>query len=312
MQDLSYIRPAVEVSLLESELTSERFVRHTSKLNNEIYIVDVHNAPNVVQEVGRLRELTFASADGGTGQPVDLDELDLSQIPYQQLIVWNPEEKEIVGGYRFIDGAVVAEKGDVRHDLSMGHYFEFSPSFVTDYLPYSIELGRSWVQPKYQPAVDPRKGMFALDNIWDGLGAITLKYDHLKYFYGKVTMYPTYNREARNMVLNFLAHYFPDVEGLMKPIVAAEVPSMDFSKDWPMDSEDFATSFKKGTRALNKMVSEHGESIPPLIKQYMSLSPAMKTFGTFINKDFGNVEETGILIPVDEIYEEKRTRYIKF
>jgi len=312
MLDLSYIRPAVDVKLLEAELTPERFVRHTSKLSNEIYIVDVHNAPNVVQEIGRLRELTFASADGGTGQPVDLDELDLSAIPYQQLIVWNPEAKEIVGGYRFIDGAVVAEKGDVKHDLSMGHYFEFSSKFVEEYLPYSIELGRSWVQPKYQPAVDPRKGMFALDNIWDGLGAITVKYDHLKYFYGKVTMYPTYNRSARDLVLNFLSYYFPDSEKLMKPIVAAEVPQLELTEHFPLDPSDFALSFKKGTRALNKLCGEHGESIPPLIKQYMSLSPSMKTFGTFINKDFGNVEETGILIPVADIYEEKRNRYITF
>lgn len=310
MIDLSYIRPAVDVKLLEAELTADRFVRNTTKLNNEIYIVDVHNAPNVVQEIGRLRELTFASSDGGTGEPVDLDELDLSAIPYQQLIVWNPEEKEIVGGYRFIDGAVVAEKGAVKHDLSMGHYFEFSDQFIEEYLPHSIELGRSWVQPKYQPAVDPRKGMFALDNIWDGLGAITLKYAHLKYFYGKVTMYPSYHREARDLVLNFLGHYFPDNEGLMKPISPAEVPALDVAEHFPIDPEDFALSFKKGTRALNKLCSVHGESIPPLIKQYMSLSPAMKTFGTFVNADFGNVEETGILIPVDEIYEEKRNRYI--
>ena len=175
MIDLSYIRPAVPVEAIKAELTQERFVRYTSKLNNEIYIVNVHNSPETVQEVGRLRELTFASADGGTGKPVDLDELDLSDNPYQQLIVWNPEEEEIVGGYRFIDGATVAGgKGNPQDDLSMGHYFQFSKLFLEDYLPYSIELGRSWVQPKYQPAVDPRKGMFALDNIWDGLGAIVL------------------------------------------------------------------------------------------------------------------------------------------
>lgn len=105
MIDLSYIRPAVPVQDIKKELTQERFVRFTSKLNNEIYIVNVQNSPQTVQEVGRLRELTFASANGGTGNPVDLDELDLGDNPYEQLIVWNPEEEEIVGGYRFIDGA---------------------------------------------------------------------------------------------------------------------------------------------------------------------------------------------------------------
>ena len=272
----------------------------------------MHNSPETVQEVGRLRELTFASADGGTGKPVDLDELDLSDNPYQQLIVWNPEEEEIVGGYRFIDGATVAGgKGNPQHDLSMGHYFQFSPQFLEDYLPHSIELGRSWVQPKYQPAVDPRKGMFALDNIWDGLGAIVLKYENMRHFYGKVTMYPSYDRNARNWVLNFLEHYFPDTEGLMHPILQAELPKLPgLEQHFPIDRLDFSTNFKKGLRNLGKLTSEFGESVPPLIKQYMVLSPEMKTFGTFVNADFGNVEETGILISVDKIYEEKRSRYI--
>ncbi len=312
MIDLSHIRPAVPVEAIKAELTQERFVRYTSKLNNEIYIVNVHNSPETVQEVGRLRELTFASADGGTGKPVDLDELDLSDNPYQQLIVWNPEEEEIVGGYRFIDGATVAGgKRSPQHDLSMGHYFQFSPQFLEDYLPHSIELGRSWVQPKYQPAVDPRKGMFALDNIWDGLGAIVLKYENMRHFYGKVTMYPSYDRNARNWVLNFLEHYFPDTEGLMHPILQAELPKLPgLEQHFPIDRLDFSTNFKKGLRNLGKLTSEFGESVPPLIKQYMVLSPEMKTFGTFVNADFGNVEETGILISVDKIYEEKRSRYI--
>lgn len=312
MIDLSHIRPAVPVEAIKAELTQERFVRYTSKLNNEIYIVNVHNSPETVQEVGRLRELTFASADGGTGKPVDLDELDLSDNPYQQLIVWNPEEEDIVGGYRFIDGATVAGgKGNPQHDLSMGHYFQFSPQFLEDYLPYSIELGRSWVQPKYQPAVDPRKGMFALDNIWDGLGAIVLKYENMRHFYGKVTMYPSYDRNARNWVLNFLEHYFSDTEGLMHPILQAELQKLPgLEQHFPIDRLDFSTNFKKGLRNLGKLTSEFGESVPPLIKQYMVLSPEMKTFGTFVNADFGNVEETGILISVDKIYEEKRSRYI--
>ncbi len=312
MIDLSHIRPAVPVEAIKAELTQERFVRYTSKLNNEIYIVNVHNSPETVQEVGRLRELTFASADGGTGKPVDLDELDLSDNPYQQLIVWNPEEEEIVGGYRFIDGATVAGgKGNPQHDLSMGHYFQFSPQFLEDYLPHSIELGRSWVQPKYQPAVDPRKGMFALDNIWDGLGAIVLKYENMRHFYGKVTMYSSYDRNARNWVLNFLEHYFPDTEGLMHPILQAELQILPgLEQHFPIDRLDFSTNFKKGLRNLGKLTSEFGESVPPLIKQYMVLSPEMKTFGTFVNADFGNVEETGILISVDKIYEEKRSRYI--
>ena len=201
-----------------------------------------------------MRELTFASADGGTGKEVDLDDLDLNEHCYQQLIVWNPEEQEIVGGYRFIDGAEITANGDWQHDLSMSHYFQFSEKFIADYLPFSIELGRSWVQPKYQPANDPRKGMFALDNIWDGLGAICLKYEHIKYFYGKVTMYPSYNRTARIMCSTFSITIFPDDQNLMTPIVRAEVPELKMNTElFPIDSIDFAKSFKTGQRNLNRV-----------------------------------------------------------
>ncbi len=312
MADLNYIASPVDVALIKKELTKDAFIRVTGKLNNEIYIVNFHNAPNTIREVGRLRELTFASADGGTGKEVDLDNLDVSEYCYQQLIVWNPEEQEIVGGYRFIDGADITEKGDWQKDLSMSHYFQLSEKFISEYLPFSIELGRSWVQPKYQPVNDPRKGMFALDNIWDGLGAICLKYKHIKYFYGKVTMYPSYNENARNYVLNFLKHYFPDNQNLMTPLVEVKVPQLKMSSElFPIDSNDFAKSFRIGQRNLSRFCNEYGESIPPLIKQYMALSPSMMSFGTFKNNDFGNVEETGILIPIDSIYEDKKERYIK-
>lgn len=311
--DLSYVRPAVDVALLEAELTPERFIRETSKLSNHIYVVNIHNAPNTLQEIGRLREITFALSDGGTGNPVDLDELDLCENCFEQLIVWNPEAKEIVGGYRFIDGAKILDNEYWKHGSSMAHYFEFSDRFVEEYLPYSIELGRSWVQPKYQPANDPRAGLFALDNIWDGLGAIVRTHSHLKHFFGKVTMYTSYNQEARNILYNFLAHYFPNPEKLMKPKVLVDVPATpEAQAQWPLDKEDFAKSFKQGTRILNKQLAELGESIPPLIKQYMTLSPSMMTFETFVNKDFGGVEETGILIPVETIYNEKKDRHLNF
>ncbi len=313
MPNLSYIRDAVPVAVLKSELTPERFVRKTNKLNNEIYIVNIHNAPNVLQEIGRLRELTFASADGGTGNPVDLDELDLNDNPYQQLIVWNPVEEEIVGGYRFIDCSTIIPSKNWEHGLSMGHYFSFKPSFIENYLPYSIELGRSWVQPKYQPKEDPRKGLFAMDNIWDGLGAIVRSYPNLKYFYGKVTMYTTYDVEARNILLNFMHHYFPDQVGLMKPIHPIDIPATPEVLDqFPLDRDHFEESYKAGFKALNNLLGERGETIPPLIKLYMSLSPSMKTFGTCVNPDFGAVEETGILIEIDDIYLQKKERHLQF
>ena len=161
----------IDKAILKRELNSDRFLRTTRKGGNEIYCVNIHNSPNVLKEIGRLREVTFRASGGGTGQALDLDDFDTSENCYDQLIVWSPEDEEIIGGYRFI----LCKKAirDINNiELSTAHYFSFSEKFITDYLPNTIELGRSWVQPNFQPTVNPRKGLFALDNIWDGLGDV--------------------------------------------------------------------------------------------------------------------------------------------
>lgn len=295
----------VDREVLKSELTAERFVRLTRKADNEIYIINYHNAPNVVREIGRLREVTFRTSGGGTGLSVDLDEFDINDRCYEQLIVWSPEDEEIVGGYRFIrcEKALLAN-GDIA--LSTVHYFEFTERFVKDYLPHTIELGRSWVQPAFQPAVNPRKGLFALDNIWDGLGALIIGNPDIRYFFGKVTMYPTYEREARDFLLNFLYHFFPDTEDLIKPIHPLKLGKNKPFEDLIAQDLEYKEAFKQ----LNSYVREKGENIPPLVNIYMNLSPTMKTFGTAANPDFGNVEETGILVTIEDIYPDKKERHM--
>ncbi|MBK6950528.1 MAG: GNAT family N-acetyltransferase [Crocinitomicaceae bacterium] len=303
--NLDYIIPPVDRALLKAELTPERYVRKTNKIGNLIYIVNHHNAPNVMREIGRLRELTFALAGGGTGQPIDIDEHDTAEICYEQLVVYSPEDDEIMGGYRFIDCAKIAGKG--VHHLSTSHYFHFSDQFVNEYMPYAIELGRSWINPLFQPSINPRKGLFALDNLWDGLGAIVLLHPHMKYFFGKVTMYSSYNEQAKRAVLGFMKTYFPDKEKLVTPInpiytsvetheIVAQVKGLDF---------------KEGFKVLQKYCRERDENVPPLISNYMQLSPTMKSFGTAKNLDFGGVEETGILITLADIYPEKSERHLK-
>jgi hypothetical protein len=298
----------VDKALLKAELTKERFVRLTRKGENEIYIVDQYNAPNVLLEIGRLREVTFRASGGGTGLPVDLDEYDTNENCYRQLIVWSPEDDEIVGGYRFIkcSDAVDAETGEIH--LSTTHYFDFTERFVRDYLPYTIELGRSWVQPNFQPSVNPRKGLFALDNIWDGLGALVVSNPYIRYFFGKVTMYPTYNTASRDFLLHFMHHYFPDMENLMKPYHPL---IQNYNKAY-VEGQLKGLDFKDGFKVLNSAVKEHGEFIPPLVNIYMNLSPTMKTFGTAVNPEFGNVEETAILVTIADIYPDKKERHMQF
>ena len=300
------IKP-VDKELLKKELTPERQLRMTNKSHNEIYIVDVHNAPNVLQEIGRLREIVFREAGGGTGKPVDLDEFDTCENCYKQLIVWNPEEEEIIGGYRYLLGSDVEFDSNGQPILATSHMFHFSEKFIKDYLPWTIELGRSLVSLEYQNTnKNGSKSLFALDNLWDGLGALTVIQPDVKYFFGKMTMYPSYIRKGRDMILYFLKKHFDDKERLivpMKPLVIEADPN-DLEKLFCEES------FKEDYRILNREIRKLGYNIPPLVNAYMSLSPTMKLFGTAINYGFGDVEETGILIAVDEILEQKRVRHI--
>ena len=298
---------AISKEVLKSELTKERFLRHTRKGDNEIYVVNQKNAPHTLQEIGRLREVTFRASGGGTGLSVDLDEFDTNDICYEQLIVWSPEDEEIIGGYRFIKCADAIDKTTGEIHLSTTHYFDFTERFIKEYLPYTIELGRSWVQPNFQPTVNPRKGLFALDNIWDGLGALVIFNPEIKYFFGKVTMYPNYNTASRDFLLHFMHHFFPDNENLMKPFHPLV---QDYDKKY-VEEQLKGLDFKDGFKVLNAAVRENGEFIPPLVNIYMNLSPTMKTFGTAVNPEFGNVEETGILVTIADIFEEKKERHMK-
>jgi hypothetical protein len=296
----------VDINLLESELTSKRFVRKTNNGNNEIYIVTHHDSPHVMREIGRLREVTFRASGGGTGKDIDIDEFDTDNTaPYKQLIVWNPKDKDIVGGYRFIKCKEAPINNGVVQ-LATTELFRFSEKFIKDYVPYTIELGRSFVQPKYQPTIDDRRGIFSLDNLWDGLGAILVDNPDVGYFFGKVTMYTDFNVHARDLILSFMMHYFPDKENLVVPLEPLAIKT---------DVSEFLNSlkglnYKEGHLLLNKNVRALGEHIPPLVNAYMNLSATMKTFGTASNTHFGEVEETGILVKFDDIYPTKKERHI--
>jgi hypothetical protein len=220
--------------------------------------------------------------------------------------VWNPEAKEIIGGYRYLCGIDWELDDNGQPKLATSHMFRFSEKFINDYMPYTIELGRSWVSLPYQSSKMGAKSLFALDNLWDGLGALTVIKPEVKYFFGKMTMYPSYIRKGRDMILYFLKKYFDDKENLivpMKPLVI-ETPDEELAKIFCHDN------FRDDYRVLNQEVRKLGYNIPPLVNAYMNLSPTMKLFGTAINYGFGDVEETGILIAVDEILQEKRVRHI--
>ncbi|MCL2650012.1 MAG: GNAT family N-acetyltransferase [Candidatus Azobacteroides sp.] len=302
------IIPKVKTQLIKSELTPDKLLRKTHKSGNEIYIFTAHNAPNLMKEVGRLREIAFRYYGGGTGLPYDIDAFDRMENPYRQLIVWDPEREEILGGYRFLCGneVIFGEDGQPVN-LATSELFHFSQEFIDIYLPRTVELGRSFVSLDYQSSKSGSKGLFALDNLWDGLGALAVIDNSLQYYFGKVTMYNTYNPEARNMILYFLNKYFLDEKNLVTPIHPLKTET-NYEKMKDLFS---SSNYKDDYKILNTEVRKLGINIPPLISAYMSLSPTMRVFGTAINEEFGQVEETGILLNFEEIFEEKKQRHIE-
>ena len=299
----------IDKKLLESELTDGIFVRDTNKGGKEIYIFTDKQAPYLMQEVGRLREISFREAGGGTGKEVDIDKYDTAETPFKQLIVWDKEEKEIVGGYRFLMGKNMPSTDGSMPQTPTAKLFEFSSYFIESYWSQTIELGRSFVQPAYQPTVNLRKGMYSLDNLWDGLGALIVLNPDMQYFFGKFTMYPNFNHEARDMIMAFLMKYFPDNDNLVFPKYDLE---LNYKTDHLIAINNLlsASNYADDYKILNKEVRNLGENIPPLVNAYMNLSSTMKTFGTAINPGFGDVEETGILITIPDIASGKARRHI--
>jgi Acetyltransferase (GNAT) domain len=300
------IIPPLDKTLLEEELAEAHFVRNTNNGHNKIFIFTAHSSPSLMREVGRLREDTFRDAGGGTGKAIDIDEYDTAEKPFIQLIVWNPVEKDIVGGYRFIHGKNIPCNDHGALNSATAELFDYSDHFVRDYLPVSIELGRSFVQPEYQPTINFKKGMYSLDNLWDGLGAMIIDNPDIQYFFGKMTMYPEYNRTARDIILYFLRTYFPDNEKLMMPKKSVKLETDERYLEDLFTGADYQENYK----ILVHEIHHHNEHIPPLVNAYMNLSPTMTTFGTAINHEFGEVEETGIMIKIPDIYPRKKERHL--
>ena len=296
----------VSVDLLKAELTPAKKLRDTNKSRNEIYVINHHDSPNVMREIARLREVTFRDAGGGSGLEMDIDEFDTMENPYQQLIVWDPEAEKILGGYRYILGTDIKLDENGQPLLATAHMFHFSEKFVKEYLPYTIELGRSFVTPEYQSSKAGTKALFALDNLWDGLGALIVKCPNMKYFFGKMTMYPEYNRQARDLIQHFLFKHFEDKDKLVVPMdpLVIETPVEELEKVL------YETEFKEDYKLLNAAVRSYGVNIPPLVNSYMSLSPTMKMFGGGINHEFSEAEETCILVTFEDIYDAKKARHI--
>ena len=308
-KDLSYIIPPVPRELIKAELSHKNFLRHTNYGGKDIYVTTAHLSPNIMREIGRLREVSFAVEGGGTGKEVDIDEFDTLPEPYcfKQLFVWDAENEAIVGGYRFIHGSNMFRSVDGSIYTPTAELFHYTDEFVEKYLPYTLELGRSFVQPEYQPGNNLRKGMYSLDNLWDGLASIAVEIPETHYYFGKITMYPQMNRKAKDMILYFYQKHFPDKDGLVWPIEPMKIET-DFNELHELFN---GHNYKEDYQILLRSVRALGSQVPAMINAYMNLSPSMRSFGTAMNVEFGNTDETGILVSLRDLLPEKRKRYVE-
>jgi hypothetical protein len=307
--DTSYVIPPVDKELIKEELTKDIFFCKTNNGGREIYITDAITSPNIMREIGRLREISFGALGGGSGTECDIDMYDTAPLPhcYKQLFVWDPVDEEIIGGYRYILGKDVFKQTDGNLLSATADLFNFSDDFLNNYWPYTIELGRSFVRPEYQPTVNLRKGMYSLDNLWNGLGGLAKTMENeAKYFFGKITMYPQMDTIAKDYIMYFYKKHFPDNEGLVFAKQEVKIQG-DYNE---LNRIFCGKNYKEDYQILVKNVRERGENIPPLVNAYMNLSSTMKSFGTSVNTHFSNVEETGILVTIADIYEDKKKRYM--
>lgn len=300
------IIPPVDIRLIKNELTPEKKLCDTNKAGNEIYIFDAYSAPNTLREVGRLREITFRAAGGSSGLSCDLDHYDTMEKPCKQMVVWDPEEERILGGYRFIEGKDIVLKEDGQPDIATSHLFRFSDEFIRHYLPHVLELGRSFVVPEYQSSAAGAKGIFILDNLWDGITGVVMRNPEIFYFFGKMTMYPDYDPAARDLILYFLNKHFPDPDRLAvayNPVLTTSSPDI---LGLILDEDEIRPDYRKLKAAVRRL----GTTIPPLVNSYINISPTMRMCGMAVNDEFGDCLESGILVCFDEIFPDSRDRHV--
>ena len=295
------IIPPVKTALLERELEGH-LLRPSNKADNLIYDITAHECPNVMREIARLREISYRDGGGATGNEMDIDDMDTMPRPYHQLIVWDPDNKQIIGGYRYLFGHE-AEIRDGQPYITSAHLFHYSDQFIREYLPNTIEFGRAFVQPMYQKREMGVKALFALDNIWDGIGAIVHNHPEIRWMIGKVTIYPDYNEKARELIYSYLNTYHRGKEGLFAPYQPLAVHPL---ADSPFIGDDKQENY----HILQRAVREQGTVIPPMFSAYLNLTNDLEFFGNAVNDELANVYETGIMVDLNTVYPEKKERYI--
>jgi putative hemolysin len=273
----------------------------TTKDDKRIYLYDGEDKNSiVVNEIGRLRELSFRKVGEGVNKKRDIDKYDRY---YKHIVLWDNEDLEIVGAYRIGETKNIVEKFG-KEALYASTLFDFNENF-DKYLNDSIELGRSFVQPKYW-------GSRALDYLWQGIGAYLRNNPEVKYLFGPVSMSATYSKVAKDMILHFYDMNFHDEEKL----VNAKIP-YNFNSDERLinnlDSELNSDDYKENFRTLKKALAAINANVPTLYKQYADLCEegGIKFCAYNVDPDFSNCVDSFILVEIDKMKEAQKKRYIQ-
>jgi len=284
-------RKAVRAALLQSRILGE------TRDGKKIFLYRYQDNCPVMQEIARLREITFRSVEEGTGLAQDFDKFDLY---YSHIVLWDEQQLEIVGAYRVALGPDIL----AAHGIE-GFYtqtlFDLKSDF-TALLPYSMELGRSFVQPNYW-------GQHSLEYLWYGIGAYLRERPDIKYLFGPVSISNAYPQLAKELIIGFYQQQFgselPHTRARM-PFTISE-PSRQFAID--KFNADYSSSFK----ILNSELKKLGVKVPTLYKQYVELcvDKGCRFVDFNIDPDFNHCIDSLIMVEIDKIAPKKRQRYIE-
>ena len=288
-------RRDIKQELKKSELLG------STKDGKKIYLYSSSDKNSIiVNEIGRLREVAFRKVGEGVNARRDIDKYDRY---YKHIVLWDDEELEIVGSYRIAECASVIEEFGLQA-LYTTTLFHFNENFKA-YLPSSIELGRSFVQPKYW-------GSRALDYLWQGIGAYLKKHPEIKYLFGPVSMSESYSKIAKDMILHFYDQNFQDSENLVSARLAYNLNSQgELAQN--LLSELSHENYKEDFKILKNALLSVEASVPTLYKQYSELCEegGVRFCAYNIDPDFSNCVDSFIVVEVEKMKESAKKRYIK-
>lgn len=282
---------AIKKALFQSRLLGE------TRDGKKIFLYQFQDDCPVMQEIARLRELTFRTVEEGTGLALDLDKFD---IYYSHIVLWDDQALEIVGAYRIGEGPKIMASHGIE-GFYTNTLFDLHNEFAS-LLPYSLELGRSFVQPRYW-------GQHSLEYLWYGIGAYLREQPDIKYLFGPVSISNAYPQLAKELIIGFYKQQF----GAELPQATAKTPFIISEQCQQFVTQEFNSDYSTSFKVLNSELRKLGVKVPTLYKQYVELcvDKGCHFIDFNIDPDFNNCIDSLIMVEIDKIAPKKRQRYIQ-